>query len=157
MLAVAVVVAVVILPDLTPAAGTSCTPAPPPNLPNGDRFIVVNCGTRETLAAHSFTSYQANRLSDDEFFIGQYSAPQPVESYLLNTSELDALNAAPPPSAPPPAYFWSGGNGTLCTLSAEVLPSPATYFLVLENRNAENVSLVWSETLELYYTPTIPA
>ena len=135
--------------------GPDCTLPPPTNATNGQWYTLASCPSTVTLAAHSYRVYPVVRLSDAEIVIGQYMANVSVGAYLLNCTELTALQQSPHPTAPPPSYLWScGSDKTVCNLTIRIPPSPTQTYLVIENLNSGPAAVSWTKTLSIFYTPT---
>lgn len=149
-----VIVVVVIAPNLWLRSSPRCNPVIPAPWNSGGSAVLVPCGTRLTIPPDSFQAYSAERFSDAELLVGQFSATGPVGSYLLNDTEFTSLEANPHPTVPPTGWFWSCGEGSGCAVQAKVPPSASEYFLVLENFNGTNVSVVWSLSLLVAWIPS---
>ncbi|HXY47767.1 MAG TPA: hypothetical protein VEK13_07745 [Thermoplasmata archaeon] len=152
-----VLLTVVVAPNLWFRSSGRCNPTIPSPWNSGGSDVLVSCGTRFVLSPESFQAYSAERFSDAELLVGEYSANGSIGSYLLNDTEFTSLLAAPHPTAPPAGWFWSCGEGTGCSVQAKVPPSASEYFLVLENFNGANVSVVWSQSLLVAWIPNSAA
>jgi hypothetical protein len=68
---------------------------------------------------------------------------------------LSELISNPHPTAPPASFFWSSGPVSNCNVSVPVPGSPAQYYFVVENTGSQNLSIDWTQSLLLYYIPTM--
>jgi hypothetical protein len=139
--------------------GTGCTPSAPTGLGGGQSSTLANCHTIVSMAPNSFVSYSAERLSDHESIVGQYvantSTGGSLASYLLNSTDFGILLSHPHPTSPPANYSWTSGPGSECNVSIPVPGSPTQYYFVVENTGPRNFTIEWTQSLLLYYLPTM--
>jgi hypothetical protein len=140
-------------------SGTDCTPNPPTGLAGGQSSTLATCHTIVSMGPNSFVSYNAERLSDHESIVGQYTANTSTDdslvSYLLNSTDFGILLSNPHPTGPPANYSWTSGPGSVCNVSVPVPGSPTQYYFVVENTGPRNFTVEWTQSLLLYYLPTM--
>lgn len=150
--AILIIGTIVWLPHSAPSS--NCMVTPQYLVSGGQWYTMAPCNTNASMDSHSYyPPYQIVRLSDSETVYGQYSANLSIGAYMLNASEVQALEGDPHPTSPPPSYFWTCGTVAVCNLSVKVPGSPGQYYIVLENLNPAPVAVQWTKVLAIYYTP----
>lgn len=121
------------------------------NYLHGSWYTLASCPSTITLRSHTFQSYSVVRLSDAETVTGEFQSDIVVGAYLLNGSEMSALERGGTPTAPPPSYLWSCGNVTTCNVTVPIPPSPTQCYVVIENLQPALASVSWTKTFSIYY------
>jgi hypothetical protein len=159
VLVIGIVVVVAVAASIGVYAAGVLTPKKPcnPTIPSpwntGDWAVLAKCGSQIVVPAHSFYGYDAERFSDAQVLLGEFTSADSLGVYLLNQSLFTAVTAQSNVTAPPSNWSWTCGEVTVCSLHADVPPSPSEYFLTLENFGAVNTTIDWSLSLVVAYIP----
>jgi hypothetical protein len=112
-------------------------------------YTAAPCQSTINLPANSFKVYLLFAISDRMTLLGGYVASSAVGAYLVNSTEISVVDSNPHPTAPPAQYFWSSGIGLNCTIALAIPAAPQQFYLVVENLNAQALSVRWAQPLLL--------
>ena len=137
----------------------ACTPAAARGFTGGYTYTMAGCGSVVALSPHSLRPYEIARVSDTERVEGQYvgnlSAYQSFDAYLVNTTEYGLLMSNPHLTTPLPngGFLYHCGVAPECNLSTLIPGSPITYYIFLINYGNLSVAVTWTLSLTLFYVP----
>lgn len=110
-------------------------------------YLLEDCGATLVLPSHSFKAYQILEVSAHMTMYGRFVANGTVGTFVVNSTVISNFEAHPNPTTPPASFYWTCGSVSNCTLFVGLPPPPVQYYLVLENLNAQPLTIVWTEAL----------